>query len=86
MKERQPEMKSDSFGHNIRSTSIATWARMYSRTVITVFGQKNQNHESLKQLEIGVSNYVSKTVPNYVVNSIVVVFFYRLQPITTDLI
>ncbi len=40
--------------HNIRSTSIATWACMYSRTVITVFGQKAQNHESSKQLEIGV--------------------------------
>ena len=25
-------------------------------------------------------------MPNYMVNSIVVVFFYRLQPITTDLI
>ena len=40
--------------HNISSTSIATWARMYSRTVITVFGQKAQNHESSKQPEIGV--------------------------------
>ena len=26
--------------HNIKSTSIATWALMYSRSVITVFGQK----------------------------------------------
>ncbi len=39
---------------NIRSTSIATCARMYSRTVITVFGQKAKNHESSKQLKIGV--------------------------------
>ena len=40
--------------HNIRSTSIATWARMYLSTVITVFGQKALNHESSKQLQIGV--------------------------------
>ena len=41
--------------HNIRSTtSIATWARMYSCTVITVFAQKAQNHESSKELEIGI--------------------------------
>ncbi len=40
--------------HSIKSTSIATWARMYSRTVITECGQKAQNYESSKQLEIGV--------------------------------
>ncbi len=65
--------------HNISSTSIATWARMYSRAVIMVFGQKAQNHESSKQLEIG-----TKTVPNYILNSVIAVFFYRQQPISTD--
>ena len=46
------------YEHNIRSTSIATWARMFSRTIITVFGNKAQNHESTKQLEIGVKLYL----------------------------
>ncbi len=35
-------------------TSIATRAHMYSRTVITVFCQKAQNHEISKRLEIRV--------------------------------
>ncbi len=40
--------------HNIRSTTIAaTWARMYSCTVITVFCQKPPKNESSKQVEIG---------------------------------
>ncbi len=67
--------------HNIRSTSIATWARMYSPIC---------NHgiwsKSPKSWKLKTARNRCPTVPNCMVNSIVVLFFYRLQPITTDLI
>ena len=37
--------------HNIRSTSIATWACMYLRTVITLFGQKSKIMKAQKSLK-----------------------------------
>ncbi len=64
--------------HNIRSTtSIATWARMYSRT---------QSRYLVKKPKLKTAWNRCQTVSNYMVNSILVVFFYLLQPITTDLI